>query len=280
MLRASARATPGQLSLSGATFVHNAHLLGDALAWAVGARAWAASGAESYAPWTGPAPVRAIVFAGGALLFALAVAGGAAVFVKRIPWSVRRLGIVGGLAVPVTIGGYLVSPMVFDPFSARYLAAIPLLAPFALAPLAWFLGARKLAPLLVPCAVACGVAGWVGYGPFLRATGGPNDDAAIEHALESLGVHFAVADYWTAYRLTFLTNEGLVVVPVNEAEDRYPPYRQMVEAAPVVAYVFDPLRSREEASWMEQRVESGQTPYKRDFAIVHAGRYRAIVMRR
>jgi hypothetical protein len=31
---------------------------------------------------------------------------------------------------------------------------------------------------------------------------------------------------------------------------------------------------------MEQRVESGQTPYQRDFAIVHAGRYRALVLRR
>jgi hypothetical protein len=67
---------------------------------------------------------------------------------------------------------------------------------------------------------------------------------------------------------------------VNEAEDRYPPYRQMVDAAPVVAYLYDPQRSREDPTWMEQRVESGQTPYQRDFAIVHAGRYRALVLRR
>jgi hypothetical protein len=281
MLRASARATSGQLVLSGATIAHNARLLGDALAWTVGARAWATSGAASYSPWAGPPAVRGLVAVGGTLLFALVLAGGAAVFLKRIPWTVRRLGVVGGLAVPVTIGGYLLSPMVMDLFSARYLAAIPLLAPFALAPLAWLLGARKLAPLVATCAVASGVAGWVGYGPFLRAThGGPNDDAAIEHALEALGVRYAVADYWTAYRLTFLTNEALVVVPVNEAEDRYPPYRQMVDAAPVVAYLYDPQRSREDPTWMEQRVESGQTPYQRDFAIVHAGRYRALVLRR
>ena len=36
--------------------------------------------------------------------------------------------------IPVTIGGFLVSPMVMDHFSSRYLVAILLMAPFALAP--------------------------------------------------------------------------------------------------------------------------------------------------
>ena len=43
--------------------------------------------------------------------------------------------------------------------------------------------------------------------------------------------YFATADYHDAYRLTFLSNERVIVVPDNGL-DRYPPDRQKVEAAP------------------------------------------------
>ena len=43
--------------------------------------------------------------------------------------------------------------------------------------------------------------------------------------------YLATADYHDAYRLTFLSNERVIVVPDNGL-DRYPPDRQKVEAAP------------------------------------------------
>ena len=221
----------------------------------------------------GPAVVRALAFAGGTLFLLAIVLGGACAFLRRLPWGVQRLAIVGGLALPVTLAGFLVSPMVMD-FSARYLAAIPLLAPFALAPLAHLLRARALTLAMLPGAFACGLAGWLGYGPFLRdSVWKALDELALAHALEMSGVRYGIADYWVSYRATFLTDERLTIVPANPAEDRYAPYLEQVEASPLVAYVYDPVRSRESSTWMRDRVRAGETPFLRDYTIVHAGKY-------
>ncbi len=181
----------------------------------------------------------------------------------------------------MTIAGFLVSPMVMDLFSARYLAAIPLLAPFALAPLARRMGARRFALLMAPSAAAGAIAGWVGYGPFLRAAPDhPSDEAQLEETLAARGVRVAMADYWAAYRLTFLSQERLLVVPANRAEDRYPPYRAAFDAAFTVAYVFDPERSREAAGAMAEQVEAGATEYTPTFETLHAGRFTALLLTR
>lgn len=55
---------------------------------------------------------------------------------------------------------------------------------------------------------------------------------AMVECLEQHGRRFAVADYWIAYPLTFISDERVLVVPENAAEDRYLPYRRKVEAAP------------------------------------------------
>jgi hypothetical protein len=285
LLRASPRATHGQLALALdlTSVARNAHLLvAPCLPWTLGAQAWTASTAIEYVPWDGPLAARALMIAGGTLFLVAIILGGACVFARRLslPWTVRRLAIAGALALPVTVAGYLVSPMVFDLFSARYLAAIPLLAPFALAPLAAAFGTRRFALLMAPCAAASAIAGWVGYGPFLRdAPSDPSDETKLEEALASRGVHLAMADYWAAYRLTFLTNERLIVVPTNAAEDRYPPYRTAFEAAPTVAYVFDPERSREPATWMQERLVASATPYA-SLETVSVGRFTALVLQR
>ena len=43
--------------------------------------------------------------------------------------------------------------------------------------------------------------------------------------------YFAHASYQDAYRLTFLSHERVIVVP-DKGQDRYPPYRLKVDAAP------------------------------------------------
>jgi hypothetical protein len=281
MLRANPHATGGQLALTASLAVHNGRLLWDGLLWTIGARVWSAGDAMTYVPWGGPAVVRALAFAGGTLFLVAIALGGACAFLRRLPWGVRRLAIAGGLALPVTLAGFLVSPMVTDLFSARYLAAIPLLAPFALAPLAHLLRARALTLAMLPSAFACGLAGWLGYGPFLRDTRGKAlDELALAHALEMSGVRYGIADYWVSYRATFLTGERLTIVPANPAEDRYAPYLEQVEASPLVAYVYDPVRSRESSTSMRDRVRAGETPFMRDYTIVHAGRLSALVLRR
>ena len=73
----------------------------------------------------------------------------------------------------------------------------------------------------------------------------------LADALRAEGVRYAAAQYWLAYRLTFLFDEDPVVVPLAEADDRYRPYRDGFEAAPVVAYVFHPSEPR--AQWETDR---------------------------
>src|SRR5262249_1176996 len=60
----------------------------------------------------------------------------------------------------------------------------------------------------------------------------PDDSSrALLQCLEDRHRYFATADYHDAYRLTFLSDERVIVVP-DKGLDRYPPYRQKVGAAP------------------------------------------------
>jgi hypothetical protein len=47
--------------------------------------------------------------------------------------------------------------------------------------------------------------------------------------LRAAGARGALADYWMSYKLTFLTDEGLIVAPGN-AFDRYPAYTGFVQS--------------------------------------------------
>jgi hypothetical protein len=184
---------------------------------------------------------------------------------KRVPWPVRRLGVFGFTLLPATIGGFLVSVMVMDLFSARYLAAIVLVSPFALAPLAYRMGRARFGAALAPYLVSAAVAGWIGFGakvdgwaPVHLPGSGAEDEAWLEGALAERGVTSAVADYWVSYRLTFLYREAIRVVPVHASEDRYPPYREAFDRASRVAYIFDSRRSRETFATMLSAVMAAQ----------------------
>jgi hypothetical protein len=166
--------------------------------------------------------------------------------------------------------------MVMDQYSARYLDAMLLAAPFAIAPLAWWVadrarararGAAAFAALFAPYLASAAVCGWLGYGRFVRGPavdltqGRAADERALFAALAARGVKFAMADYWASYRLTFLAEESLVVVPTNASEDRWRPYRDGFAAAPVVAYLFDPDRSREAPESIERHLRENGVVY-------------------
>jgi hypothetical protein len=54
--------------------------------------------------------------------------------------------------------------------------------------------------------------------------------------LEREGITRAWADYWIAFRITFLTRERIIVAPTYQ--DRYPPYTGLVEQSPRSALIF------------------------------------------
>jgi hypothetical protein len=88
-------------------------------------------------------------------------------------------------------------------------------------------------------------------------------------------VRYGVAQYWLAYRLSFLFEEDPVIVPLDPHEDRYPPYRAAVVSAPVVAFVFHPSESRARPEPLEALLRSNGTAFER----IAAGGFTALVAR-
>jgi hypothetical protein len=145
-----------------------------------------------------------------------------------------------------------------------------LMLPFALAPIAHLAPRRSLALALAPWLVSAGVAGWVGYAPFVDGVairtdypGTFHDDEQLGVMLRERGVHHAIADYWASYRLSFLFREDPMVVPSHDAQDRYAPHRREVEHATKYAYIVDPLRSDESAEKVEERLRASGQPFER-----------------
>ena len=273
-------ASRGQTKLSLAAIPHNFELLREVcLPWLLSTRIYAAQHMSDYAPWETGRAYHAFQVLAAALLVAGLLSGTALFFVRTIPWEIRRLGLVGAAMVPVTIGGFLVSPMVMDHFSSRYLVAILLLSPFALAPLAAWIGPRRLA--LGPYLISAAVSGWVSYAPFgLSAHPSLATDAHLGEVLRERGIHVAEADYWASYRLAFLYREDPLVVPTNPAEDRHRPSRDAFEAAPVVAYIHDEYRSRESLAEEERLIRSGGTPFEPDYERFTLDELTVLILRR
>src|SRR5262245_10314016 len=212
LLMRSPLAAKGPTSMMLANVPRNYALLKeDCLPWLLSYKVFAAKHMSDYVPWeTGPA-YHAFQVLAAVLIAALLLSGGVLVGVRRIPWEARRLGLVGFLGVPATIGGFLVSPMVMDHFSSRYLASILLLSPFALAPAAAVLEKWRFLAVLGPYLISSAVSGWVSYAPFgLTVHPSLAIDERVGQVLRERGIHYAVADYWASYRLTLMYREDPV----------------------------------------------------------------------
>jgi hypothetical protein len=275
LLHRASQSSSGQMGLSLRVLSHNMDLLvRECLPWALSYKVYFARDVMDYAPWDAPTLVR-IVQGLGALgvlgLVALALVGP---LLSRMPPEFARLGLASAIGFLATIAGFLVSVMVMDHFSMRYLATLTLLLPFVALPAASRFGKKTLTLLLAPHLVASAISGWVGYGPFVEGVRPVLQHAEIEaddaffRLMQERGMRYAQADYWASYRLTFASRENVIVVPTNAQEDRYAPHRAAFEHAPRFAYVFDPGRSRE-------RLDDVETTLKRENArveTVHIGR--------
>jgi hypothetical protein len=263
VLHRLAGAKEGPMGLTLAALGHHFDLLvGECLPWALSYKVYFARNVMDYQPWDAPIVVRGIQYLGALSVVAVVAYAFVAVPLRSISWPVRRLGLVGALTYPLAIAAFLTSVMVMDHFSMRYLAVLTLMLPFAAAPLARAVGWRRFIALFGPHLVASAIGGWVGYGPFVRGplpvreTPELKDDYTLFHLLRARGVTYAMADYWASYRLTLLFGEQIVVVPKNDSEDRYAPYRRELAKAPVFAYVFDPGRSREDLGDAEKTLRA------------------------
>jgi hypothetical protein len=285
LLASSPKAVHGEATFRAATLAHNYRLLVDeCLPWVLSATAYVPSDPD-YAPWHAGA-FRLVQVAGATALLACIGYGGVAFVRRRGEWPLRRLGAFGFAVLPLTLAAFLVSVMVMDLFSTRYLSAIVLMSPFALAPATGRLATARFGALLAPYLLAAGVAGWLGFGadvagyrPVHLPGSGALDEERLLGLLRERGVEHAVADYWVAYRLTFLYDEAVVVVPIHAAEDRYAPYRDAFERARRIAYVFDAQRSREKLAPMLEELAMTKT-YGTPTDTLVAGTLTAVVLDR
>lgn len=283
LVHRAAGARSGPMGLTTSVLSHNWDLLvRECLPWALSYKVHYARNVMDYHPWEAPIAVQAVQITGAIVVAAIVATGLSAVFVRTIPAPIRRLGFIGAMTYPVAIGAFLVSVMVMDHFSMRYLAVLTSMLPFASMPAAWLLGGRRFAVVIAPHLVAAALGGWVGYGPFVRGavpvleTPELRDDYALFDLLRARGITYAEADYWASYRLTFLFGERIVVVPTNPGEDRHAPYRRAFEEAPVFAYVFDPGRSRESLADAEASLVRANATVER----THAGGHTVFVVTR
>ncbi|WP_394829745.1 hypothetical protein [Pendulispora albinea] len=265
LLLSSPGSRHGETKLTMDVLAHNFAILREAcLPWVLGTKVYAPLHEMDYVPWVAPPAVVAVQWLGVVALGGLLVV---AAFAPRVPWAVRRIGLVGLVAVPLTVGGFLLSPMVMDHFSARYLVAMMLLLPFALAPAAYALTTRRFAWCVAPYLVSAAVGGWVAYAPategFAVRTNLSRDDEAMGARLRGLGVHVAMADYWVAYRETFVFREDPIVVPSHLAQDRYRPYREVFARGGEYAYLVDRWRSEESEVTIRERLELAGVRFER-----------------
>jgi hypothetical protein len=218
--------------------------------------------------WEPPVAFRAIQRLGAVTLVAGITLGGIACGARQVPWQVRRLGMFGFAVAACTIAGFLASPdtPTTGLWATRFLTPIIWAAPFALAPVAYLAGTKRLALGIAPYLVAAAVGGWLGFGPYVRGPAivhSPHGVAAEEAQLGALlrqrGIDYAAADYWLAYRLTFLWGEEPIVIPlIPPGGERYLPYQRGFDGATEVAYIFHPYAQRTEpASYARGLAEAG-----------------------
>jgi hypothetical protein len=255
----------------GRRLAHNAGLLVDTcLPFALGTKVFI-KGEELVAqPWSAPAPVQILQVIGATAFVLSLLSAGPLAFSKRIPWDVRKLGLLGFLTTLATLAAFLASTKPVDMWSSRYLAPIFWLSPFTLTPLAWTLEARRLALVQGPYWITALIGGWLSYGTFVAgplprvdARAVANEERLLQAELLRENVHDARAHYWLAYRLTFLFEEDPVVVPIDRGDDRYPPYQRRVDEAAAYALVFHPSEPRAVPEPYEAELRANGRVYER-----------------
>jgi hypothetical protein len=270
-LRAHPGAASSTAGLSLEPVKRNAGLLWEAcLPWVLGYGVYV-PGHNLYPDrWEAPLPFALFQKLGAGLLVLGIIVGGVSVFLRRLPWRARRLGGLGAMVSAAALGGFLVSGMPADMWSARYLAPLVWFAPFALAPAALLLRPRRFAVALAPYLITAAVGGWLSYGLFVNgplpqrdARGVAREEQQVARVLRERGVTAAAAQYWLAYRLAFLFDENPVVMPLNPGEDRYVEYRIAFDQAPRVAFIFHPSEPRAQPEPYESMLRQTGARYER-----------------
>ena len=222
------------------------------LPWSLSAKAFVPYKTLHPELWQPPAAFLAVQII-GALLFALCILSGAYLFFKAdIPWKIKRLGLLGTTVALTCIVTFCFSGQTRDVWSVRYLTPMILTSGLALVPLTYLINPKRVLLILIPYLISAAVCFWIGYGPYVDGVkivqserGQAYEETMLLGWLKERGVRYATAQYWLAYRLTYLWQEEVIVSPLNRWSDRYRPYQMQVDESQLVALIFHPSETRE-----------------------------------
>ncbi len=200
------------------------------------------------APW----PWSGLQLVAGWSLVAGIVAGGILALKRLAPWPVLRLGALGVAVAATTLAGFVASTAPSDMWTTRYLGPIFWMAPFALAPIAVRLGTARFAVAAAPYLIVMAIAVWHSHGfnvsgllPRRHAAATfEQPERQLRDFLRARGIRYAAADYWFAYRFSFVFQEDPVMEAIDLSQSRHLPYADAFRAQPVKAWVFHPNWSR------------------------------------
>jgi hypothetical protein len=261
----------GKFALTPGRIQFNAHLLVETcLPRLLGAKLFVPGQNLLPDPWDAPLPVLLFLAAGAVLFLGGVLWGGALALRRGVAYPLRRLAALGFVVAASSLGGFLVSIIPSDLWTTRYLAPVVVFAPFALAPVAARLGTVRSALALSPYLIATLASTWLILGPRVHGLLAPVDarsavreDLQLCDSLRGLGIRYAAAEYWLAYRLTLLCREDPVVVPLVPQQDRYAPYRREYLRAPVVALIFHPSAPRVKREEIEPQLRTRGSSFTR-----------------
>ena len=264
LVRLLPESSGGQLMLTKDVLAHNWALFrGPCLQWLLGTRVLhQPEGAANYLVWHPPVAFQVVQSLGAMGFFVALVMVVVLARSPRVPWELRRLSWMALVTATVTSAGFLLSVMPMDHYSSRYLVAMVLVVPFTVAPLAALAKKTLMLGILLPMVLSFATCGWLGYEPCVKGlrivdANWSQSETRLQQELNRRGVKYAEADYWAAYRLTFMFQEGVTVVPIHSKQDRYAPYRQAFDRAPSYAYIFDRHRSEESQETVAKHVGQG-----------------------
>ena len=171
---------------------------------------------------------------------------------REIPWPVLRLGALGAAVAVTTLVGFVASTAPSDMWTTRYLGPLFWMAPFALAPLAVRLGSARFAAASAPYLIVAAIGVWHSYGFYVNgllprryaAEHFEQPEQQVREFLRARGIRYAAADYWLAYRFSFVFQEDPVIEAIDLSQSRHLPYQDAFRAQPVKAWVFHPNWSR------------------------------------
>jgi hypothetical protein len=217
-----------------------------------------------------PGAIRVVQMIVGAAFLLMTLGGAVLFFRKALPEQVRMVGLVGTVGVVSTLAAFLVSGAPFDAFSARYLMPILVFAPLSLVPLANALSRRIALAILLPILLHFAIAGWLSYGdqvqrglPARAHRWALDDEAALQKLLRERNIKHGLAGYWQAYRLTFLLDREVIIVPFQEFLDRSARYRDAVAGASRTCAIFHSNEGPNEPDSFERMLRDRGLLYER-----------------